>query len=242
MRPDTVVCWRWAPIPGYRSAFGPETVNTLRAMVARWYPSLKRFICVTDSAAGIDPRVEVVPLWEEFGALPSPHGGNNPSCYRRLRMFHPDAAQWFGKRFVSLDLDCVVTGDLTPLWDRPEDVVLYGDTNPRTHYNGSMMLVAAGSRPMVWNEFDPCMSPQKARTAGFWGSDQAWLSYILGGKEAKWTRRDGVYSFRNELSAQKSLPADARIVIFHGHTDPWASYAQLNYPWVREHYRAEVAA
>src|SRR5688572_21482656 len=34
----TVVTWKWKPAEGYRSTYGPETVNVLRRMVARHYP------------------------------------------------------------------------------------------------------------------------------------------------------------------------------------------------------------
>lgn len=238
----TVVCWKWAPVAGYRSQFGPETVNTLRKMVARHYRQPHRFVCVTNDTAGIDPDITVLPDFGDFVGLPSPHGRKHPSCYRRLRMFHPDAEKWFGPRSVSLDLDVVITGDLSPLWDRPEDVVLYGDTNPTTHYNGSMVLLKAGSRPKVWTEFHPDRSPRRARAQGFFGSDQAWLSYSLGPDEPKWTRRDGVYSFRNELAALHELPSDARLVVFHGAHDPWSVHAQSNYPWVRRFYPVKEAA
>ena len=240
----SVICWRWQPRPGYRSTFGPDTVNTLAAMVRRHYPHPHRFLCVTDDPTGIDPAaVEVIPSWDDFAAVPSPHGGKNPSCYRRLRMFHPEAAQWFGERFVSLDLDVVITGDLTPLWHRSEDFVAWGDTNkqPGSHYNGSMILLTAGSRPHVWTDFDPVVSPQQSREARCWGSDQGWISYCLGGGEAKWSKRDGVYSFRNDLKQDRQLPADARIVMFHGNFDPWGAVAQ-QLPWVRTHYRREQVA
>jgi hypothetical protein len=242
----TVVTWKWKPQPGYRSSYPPSTVNTLAAMIRRHYPHPHRMVCVTDDPAGIDPRVEILPAWDDFANIPSPHGGKNPSCYRRLRLFHPDAAQWFGERYVSLDLDVVITGDLTPLWHRPEPIVFWGDTNPLpgSHYNGSMMLMTAGSRPQVWTDFDPAKSPQLSLKARCFGSDQGWISYRLGKGEAKWTRADGVYSFRNELQKTKQLPANARIVVFHGRIDPWSAEAQHGWPWVREHYRsdAEVAA
>jgi hypothetical protein len=246
MMPETVLCWRWAPQPGYRSSFGPETVNTLRAMVARHYHRPHRFVCVTDDTAGIDPRVEVMADAADFAGLASPHGRKNPSCYRRLRMFQPDIARQFGARFVSLDLDLVLTGDMTPVWDRPEPIVLFGDTNPQpgSHYNGSMILMTAGCRPFVWTEFDPLRSPDQALQGRCWGSDQGWLSYRLGAGEAKFTRADGVYSYRNDLKPTGSrLPAGAKAVVFHGADDPWGETAQ-RLPWVREHYttRAEVAA
>ncbi len=241
MKPDAVVCWKWAPPAGYRSTFGPETVNTLRDMVRRHYPHPHRFICVTDDAAGIAPGIEIVPAWNDWADVPSPHGGKNPSCYRRLRMFHPEIASVFGPRFVSLDLDCVITGDLTPLWDRPEDVVFWGDTNPQpgSHYNGSMMLLTAGARAHVWTRFDPKTSPATALAAKCYGSDQGWISFALGGHEAKWKRDDGVYSFRNDFKMKhlSALPANAKIVLFHGEFDPWQPRVQNHYPWVAEHYQ-----
>lgn len=238
---ESVVCWRWKPREGYRSSYGPETVNVLRDMIRRQYPHPHRFICVTDDPHGIDAGIEVLPGWDDFAAVPSPHGGKNPSCYRRLRMFHPDAAQWFGQRFVSLDLDVVITGDLSPLWNRPEPIVFWGDTNPQpgSHYNGSMVLMTAGSRPQVWTDFDPATSPRRSLQARCWGSDQGWISYRLGKGEAKWTKADGVYSFRNDLKQSRVLPPNAKIVIFHGAHDPWSPHAQ-QWPFVREHYRADA--
>lgn len=244
MRVTAVICWRWRPPAGYRSTFGPDTVNTLRRMVARHYQHPHRFICVTDDPAGIDSDIEIVSLWNDFADVPSPHGGKNPSCYRRLRLFHPDAAKWFGNRFVSLDLDVVITGDLSQLWNRPDPFVMWGDTNPTTFYNGSMVLLTAGARSQVWTEFDPTTSPRLARQAGQFGSDQAWISYRLGPGEAKWTKADGVYSFRNDLqrNGSRTLPPNARIVVFHGQYDPWSPAVQSQYPWVREHYAAAKAA
>lgn len=234
--PLTILCWKWKPRGVYRSTFGPEVVNVLRRMVVRHYPKPHRFCCVTNDAEGLDPEVVVIPDREDFKSLPSPHGGHNPSCYRRLRMFARDAGETFGPRFVSLDLDCVIVRDMTPVWDRPEDFVIWGDTNPQTLYNGSMMLLRAGARPQVWERFDPITSPDKARASGNFGSDQAWISYCLGKGEAKWTKADGVYSFRNELQRRGgALPGDARIVMFHGVHDPWGPLAQ-RLPWVRQHW------
>lgn len=238
----SVVCWKWKPAGAYRSTFGPETVNILRQMVRRHYRKPHRFICVTDDPVGIDPDIEIVPLWDDHSGLANPFGPNNPSCYRRLKMFAPDAAGLFGERFVSLDLDTVVTGDLAPIWDRPEDFVAWGDTNRGTHYNGSMMMMTAGSRACVWEDFNPDMSPKLAKAAGQFGSDQGWISYRLGAGEAIWTTDDGVYSYRNHLSRPpKPLPENARLVMWHGRIDPWSAPAQ-RLPWVKRHYAFEERA
>lgn len=234
----SVVCWRWAPRPNYRSTYGPETVNTLRRMVQRHYPHPHRFICVTDDPQGIDPDIEIVPLWTDFAELEHPYGPKFPNCYRRLRAFHPEIGRVFGERFVSIDLDCVITADVTPVWNRPEDIVLWGGTHETTPYNGSMLLMTAGARPQVWTEFHPVCSPRHARRAGFFGSDQAWISYVLGPHEARWTHADGVYSWRLDCQPpEKPLPDNARIVLFHGRYDPWSPHVRDRCPWVRLHYR-----
>lgn len=236
MTPLSFVTWKWQAKPGYRSTFGPAQVNTLYRMVARHYSAPHRFLCVTDDANGIDPAVEVIPAWNDFADLPSPSGGHNPSCYRRLRMFSRDIGAVFGPRFVSMDLDVVVTADLRPLVDRPEEFVIWGDTNPSTYYNGSFILMSAGARPQVWEKFDPVASPKASKAAGHHGSDQGWISHCLGPKETKWTKADGVYSYRNDIERNGNrLPADARLVICHGPRDPWGSHMQ-NIPWVRKAY------
>lgn len=236
-----VTC-KWTPMNGYRSTYSAAQVNVLAAMLRRHYPRPHVLTCFTDDASGIDASVRVLPIWTDYASLPSPHGGKNPSCYRRLRLYSTAMKDLIGPRFLALDLDVVITGDLRPIVDRDEDIVLWGDTNPRTHYNGSMVLMTAGARRQVWEAFDPVRGPQLARLAGCHGSDQAWVSYILGPKEAKWTTSDGVYSYRNHIAdAGNRLPVDARIVIWHGHVDPWSDRA-ASIPWVREHYRLEEVA
>lgn len=237
----TVICFKWKPHAMARATYGPETVLLLRAMVARWYPHPHRFVCVTDDPKGLE-NVEVVPLWRDFADVPSPHGGKNPSCYRRLKLFDPAIADLFGPRFIAVDLDCVITGDLTPIFDRPEPFVMYGDTNPKTHYNGSLILMTAGARPKVFTTFDAKLSPRKHYQSGCFGSDQGWISYCLGPGERKFTKADGIYSYRNELRQSHRLPPGARIVVFHGDLKPWSPCVQRDEPWLREHYRLESVA
>lgn len=206
-------------------------------MVARNYRHPHEFVCITDDATGIDADIRIVPIRADFAHLPGPHGVN---CYRRLRMFAKDAADWLGPRFVSLDLDMVILGDLAPLWNRPEDFVAWGDIARSTPYNGSMMLHRAGTRAHIWETFDPVTSPAKTREAGLVGSDQAWIGYVLGWTEPRWGTADGIYSWPVHLRRGRvALPADARVVMFHGSEDPWMPTVQRRpgARWVRDHYR-----
>jgi hypothetical protein len=246
----SVVCFKWKPPPGYRSAYGPEQVHTLRNMVARHYPEAHRFICVTDDPTGLDAGVEVVPLWDDHAELKNPSFKDGPNCYRRLKMFAREAGTVFGERFVCLDLDTLITGDLRPLLNRTEDFIAWKNPNVMWPYNGSMFMLTAGARPDVWESFNPITSPAISNSAGCRGSDQGWMSYVLGRGEATWDRCDGVWSYqdhiikrvvyRGKVLSRKQkiqMPAGARIIMFHGMFDPWSQKAHDLTPWVAEHYR-----
>ncbi len=235
----TVVCWKWRPPRAYRSRYAPETVHTLKRMVAAHYAAPHRFVCVTDDATGLD-GIETIPIWDDgLIEIPPPEGWNWPSCYVRLRAFAEEARAWFGDRYVSLDLDTVIVGDLAPLFDRDEDFVIWNETDwPRTQfYNASLWLHTCGTREQVWTRFDPETSPKEAYLAGGRGGDQAWISHVLGKGEPVFTPADGVLSYRRhfEKVRRPRLPHGARIVNFHGVVDPWSPAAQ-GAGWVREFY------
>ena len=238
----TFVTWRWTPRKGYRSTYAPETVLAMKAMLAKHYAKPHRFCCVTDRPEDL-PGVETVKLWDDCSRIPSPIGHSYPSCYRRLKLFAPDAGQTFGERVVSIDLDTVIVNDVTPLFDRTEDFVIWGESDfpHTTPYCGSLWMLKTGTRNQVWTDFDEATSPQMAWRAGCRGSDQAWISYKLKG-EKTWTRKDGVYSFRKHINKRgHGLPSDARLISFHGKQDPWGPEAQA-IPWVKAHYPQAVAA
>lgn len=224
----TIVCHKWG------TKFRAEHVNSLARNIAKFYARPHRMLCVTNDATGIDPAITIIPDRADFSSVPSPHGGAFPSCYRRLRLFEPDAGATFGDRFVSIDLDVVATADLVPLWDRPEAFVGYRDPLYPAQLNGSMWLMSAGARPHVWTDFDPAKSPAIARAAGKRGSDQGWISYRLP-NEATWGPEDGVYSYRKDIEPRGGrLPEDARLTVWHGKSKPWTDGQRL--AWVRESY------
>jgi hypothetical protein len=235
---ESVVCWKWSK-PGYRSSFDATSVNVLRNQVARHYPHPHRFICVTDDPTGIADGIEVYPIGSRFFDLRNPTWSWGPNCFPRLQAFAPEFETVAGKRFVSMDLDTVITGDLTPLWNRPEDFVIYASVQAGGAYNGSMFMMDTGCRRKVWDEFDPATSPAIANAAGNSGSDQGWIQYILGRQEATWTVKDKIFAYRWDCLKMNRgrLPKGARMVVFHGKFDPWQRATQMQSPWIAEHYR-----
>jgi hypothetical protein len=225
-----VITFKWKQ-PGYRSNFRAEHVNTLKRMVERNLSLPHRFICITDDPEGIDG--DTMPLWPSpVTSVPNV----KPNCYRRLRLFSEEAAEAFSERVCCIDLDTVITGDLTPLFSRPEPFVIFNGTTPQTPYNGSFWILRAGSRQQVWERLVP---EAPTLTKGIIGSDQAWLAYVLGPNEATFGKQDGLYSYRLDfrLASQKAqLPEGCRMVSFHGKLDPWTTQAKRASPWIDEHY------
>jgi hypothetical protein len=223
----------------YRTTFTHEHVNIFRNMVERHLHMEHEVVCITNMPERIDPRVRIVPLWDDYADVASPHGGFSPTCYRRLKAFSPEMEDVIGPRFVSMDLDVVILDDITPLLDVPDDFVIWGSVLRNTPYNGSMWMMNAGARKEVWEDFDPKISPALTRKEGFHGSDQAWMSYRLGPHEKRWTPKgDGVYAFRSDLKRKRyALPVDAKIVFFQGANDPWDEFSLRVAPWITEHYK-----
>ncbi len=232
-----VICWKWKPKPGYRSKFQSSHVNVLKSMVGRNYSKPFRFSCITDDPRGLDPSIRPLPLSSALTHLKNPSFHNGPNCYPRLWAFSEEAKEAIGPRFVSMDIDVVITGSLDPILDRKEDFIIWGDTAPSTWYNGSLWMMTAGARKQVWDDFDPNRSPQEANASGQRGSDQGWISYKLGPNEATWTDKDGIYSFRNHIMRRPrySLPENAKVVVFHGAHDPWDRKAQRQ-SWVKKNW------
>lgn len=237
MTPLTFVTFKWKPSNGFRTTFTAEHVVVLRNMIARHYHGPHRFVCVTDDTSGL-ADVETLPLWNEWAHVPNPSGSHNPSCYRRLKLFAPDAGETFGDRLVCIDLDMVIVNDITPLFDRPEDFVIWGESDYKSQwYNGSLWYLRTGTRPRVYTEFNPRTSPRLAYKAGGRGSDQGWFTYMLRPREATWGQADGVYSYRKHIMPKGyALPENARVVAFHGKIKPFDYHSQ-QIPWIRDHWR-----
>jgi hypothetical protein len=204
--------------------FEPEHVNVLQRMCARHYPEPHRFICISDSGEGLDPAVEWLPTpleAQKFASLESPEGRNFPSCYRRLWVFS-EAAKILGDRILCTDIDAVITGDLTPLMEGPEQFMgwrPFRDWGRKLRFGGGTYRLDTGTRTQVWDQFDGERAILLARHAGFRGSDQAWISYQLAEHEPYWGLDSGIYSVR-DLGPGLGLPSDARLVHFNGHHKP----------------------
>jgi len=207
----TIVCWKWKNRGWHRPRieYTAEHVNIFASMVRRNLAMPHRILCITDDPDGIDPSIETYPIWEDKGALDI--GG----CFVRLRAFsaEQEIMDLLGDRYVNIDLDCVITGQLDPLFEpyMDEDLVLLLSTGKHTPYWGSMWMNKTGTYPHIWNDFkseDLLWYTKSSGKGGFYthpeavrkgfvvGSDQAWISACVYPDVPIWTEEDGIYSYR----------------------------------------------
>lgn len=236
----TFITWRWTAVDGTR-CFESHHVNVLRAMIARHAPFPHRLVCITDDTTGLDASIEAFSMPHtgfEHVAPPAQRRDNKewPSCYRRLWVFSEKAKE-LGNRLFCLDIDCVVTGDLSPLVEKDADFV--GWCHPRFEKGkiaGGAYLLRAGTHTEVWETFDPETSPGVAARAGFRGSDQAWVSYVLFPPDAQWLPADGLIKIGWIPRPSKGPGKSTKIVFTSGVAPPWNKTVQRRHPWIRDYW------
>lgn len=234
-----VVCFLWHdPQAKCRDiyTYGPDHVRILRDMVKRNLTVPHEFVCVTDRPQQL-PDMRTVDL-DRSTFVPG-------TRYAKLMLWRRDIGEVIGNRILYLDLDCVVTRSLDPVVDRKEDVVLWRNPNfqgpgkRRARYNTSIMLLSAGARPQLYEEFNPRVHPALLRKV-WGGTDQAWVSHKLSwDDEAYWTDADGVYGAGRLKDVVPGvgteLPDNARVVFFPGSREPGMKSVQEKHPWIAEY-------
>lgn len=227
----TVCCWKWGTL------FSAAYVNRLRTALERHLHLKHELVCVTDDATGIDPRVRIVPIPTTYAST--------PRCRRRMEIFSRNFAAQIGRRILSIDLDMVIVGDITPIVNRPEPVVCWR-VDYAGVYSGSFHLMDAGVLDPLWRMYKaaPEAFPTSIQPRGI-PSDQAMLNWYLRDKRiALWTSKDGLVTYfgagyeRFEKfgvgPSNPTLPKGARIVVLG--SDDKAVMDEGQFPWVREHW------
>lgn len=252
----SIVCWKWKPEnkakhEQKRQKFSIRHINILRAMVERNLTLDHQFVCVSQKWKGLHSSIKWVSVDEYFSEYKELGG-----CYRRLKAFHQETAErHFGEgKFVSIDLDCVITDKIDSIiWFR-EDFRIWGDEYRRfTPYCGSLWGMIPGARQkQVWEPFrkDPERCIKEASV--YQGTDQAHISAKLYPNESTWGVKDGIYNFNTQVRRKNSavfrredqviteqgrtgeLPRGARIVFFNGKFDPSQEQLWKHHQWIRD--------
>ncbi len=238
----TVLAMKWGP------KYGPEYVNMLYGMVARNLTLPFQFVCFTDDATDIRDEVICRPLPEI--EVPDAH---SHVPWRKVSLYRPDLLEWSGKALF-IDLDVVITGSLNDLftytdklgiaenWTQPGKNI--GNTSVFTFNLGSMGYIYERYCKTSSTLFDRFNNSQKfvSETAHARGD----LHYF----PKTWVRSFKVDCMPGGIMnwfATPRLPADARIVAFHGDPKPpdaarghypgkWYKHVRPT-PWITDHWR-----
>lgn len=204
-------------------------------MVARNLNIPHEFVCITDDPRGIDDDIRIIPLWTDLR--------QEGYCMVRLKAFTDEMREIIGPRFAWIDLDVVITDDITPLFDTDVDFKISGVELRAQPYNGSIVLMNAGARAQVFHEYDRERFLRVKAEKTYGGSDQAWMAVCLGENEQVWNEDDGIYNYRDHIDPASPrgtggpLPDNARVIVFNGRFDPSLPELQAKSPWILEHWR-----
>jgi hypothetical protein len=236
-----VLCTKWG------SKYGPEYVNRLHAMVSRHLTGAFRFVCLTDDTNGISDAVECLPL------PPVPIPDDAPERgWKKIGAFSPALETLKGWTILYLDLDLVIVDALDPLFDRPEDFSIIRDWyHPLSLIgNSSVFRYSLDLHSSLFEDF--CRNSAAIRRK--FRNEQEYLTrYMADAGQLSFWPKEWCRSFRlgcipywpANLWRAPSLPADCRIIVFHGDPKPPEAISGstalslffLPAPWIAEHWR-----
>jgi hypothetical protein len=160
-------------------------------------------------------------------------------CLARIRMFDEAWQQRIGAkkgdRIVNIDVDCVITGVLDPLFNLGHEFTImqhFNSTNP-CPFNGSLWMFRAGERHDVWDDFSLAAFKERGVPIHAIPDDQGWLHHKFPDAKA-YTPKEGVYCYHKRTwPGGLELPAGARVVAFPGRKPEMLK----DIDWVKENWR-----
>ena len=191
--------------------FTPQHVQALKRQCEHYAP-FTEFVCITNESV---PGVECVPDPYKW-----------PGWWIKLRAFAPDIKG----TILWMDLDTVIVKDIAPVVNQ-EKLTLLRDfyRDGKRHIEGlqaSLMLLPEEEREEPWKYFS--RSPRTYMEQYKVGGDQPLLERYFLKHAQRWqdVLPKQICSWKvdccgSNIFRKPKLPADARIVIFHGLPRPW---------------------
>ena len=237
-----VVCLKWG------TKYSADYVNRLYNMVNRHLDAPFSFYCMTENSEGVYPEINILPL----------PNLELKGWWYKLYLFKNEFYGLSGK-ILFLDLDVVITGDLTQLIHYDSEKLYISQDQDVGRYNSSVMCFTIGTLSYIWDSF----WQQREKIVQSYHGDQDWIERVCidaeiypkplivsfkydcnsrakfgGGSLGRWFRKQGLFKPK-KLS---TIPDGASIVLFHGKPDPedvmHDSYDKYRYsPWVIEHWK-----
>ncbi|NVO23524.1 glycosyl transferase [Donghicola mangrovi] len=241
MQPANIICIKWGTL------FGPEYVNRLYSGVRRNLNVPVRFFCMTEHSEGFHPDIEVLDLPNEpyqadmDAALAV---ANRQGAMRKTSLFKSGLIHDLQGPILGFDLDVVITGDLTPIWEMaPGKIAMRHDwvekRKGRPTGHGSVFRFDPALHGYLYDDLaaDTYKVVEEAR-----GSEQRYTSHKGMEKgDFAYIPEDLVVSFKYDCLGlppvnylrDPILPENARVVCFHGRPKMPEAVAGYNGSWIR---------
>lgn len=231
-----IVCLKWG------TKYGPEYVNRLYYAVRRHTKVPFKFWCFTEDGNGIASEIQIEPL---------KYSQQLDSWWNKINLFSRDIPIAAGEQIFYIDLDTVITRDITDLLtDKAPDIIVlrdfyHGIAKTAGRVGSGLMSWRHGQYDFIWDRF--IADPEAAVKSAYPHGDQRWIEDNI---DAWYYWQDlfpeQVVSFK--VHCQQGLPANARIICYHGkpsipdsareHSKEW-KFTLTPQPWVLDHWRDE---
>ncbi|MEQ5870488.1 glycosyl transferase [Sagittula sp. NFXS13] len=218
-----IMCIKWGTL------FGPEYVNRLYSGVRRNMSRPIRFFCMTEHDEGLHPEIEVLDLPVEPYAEPMAAAlkvANRQGAMRKTSLFRRDLVPDLKGPVLGFDLDVVITGNLDDIHDlAPGAIAMRHDwvekRKGRPTGHGSVFRFDPSQHGFLYDDLaaDTYKVVENAR-----GSEQRYTSHKAMENDCfTYIPEQWVVSFKYDCNPfpgnwlrPPHLPADARVVCFHG--------------------------
>lgn len=214
---DNVICMKWG------TAYTAHDVNILHSMVRRHLTRPHRFVCFTDDAAGIATDIECFPLPD----VRVPQHLQREAWFK-LGTFVAPLADLHGTALF-LDLDVVIVDNIDSFFEQAgEFCIIHNWTHPdRSIGNSSVYRFEIGAHADILARYN--RDPEHAKAN--YRNEQVFLSRQLGADRLSYWPQQWCRSFKRHCLPPRllapfiapRLPAQAKIIVFHGHPKPEAA-------------------
>lgn len=170
------------------------------------------------------------------GITTLPLMGNWPGWWSKLEIFNPDLPGIGDQDLLYLDLDTVITGDITPLLEVKTFIAatdFYREKYPVPPMNSTVMYIPTEIKNIVWTAWlnDPekhmreCTLPHKHGDQGFIGSivDPLRWQDVMPGAIVSYKKDIAAVGRWSHSVGNGTVPKGTRLVCFHGQPRPWQS-------------------
>ncbi|MCH2155214.1 MAG: glycosyl transferase [Opitutales bacterium] len=225
--------------------YGPDYVERLHRAVCKHLTGPFRFICFTDDAVGLPDGVENFPIPPLSLDPNAPERG-----WKKLTVLS-DPLEDITGQVLFLDLDIVITGDLSVFFEYPGDFCIIQDWLLKSQGigNSSVFRFNAGAHADVLRYFRENQERVKAEVR----NEQAFLTrqvrenFDVTFWPPEWCvsfKRSCIPPFPFLYFRSPTLPKGARVVVFHGHPNPPEAIQGKGRgfrrfkpaPWIKEHW------